>query len=90
MARSKGKAVEGKFQFTKYEKARILGSRALQISMGAPYLVKLTKDDLEAIKYNPLEIAKREYEAGLIPITVTRPLPKQRVEEKPAKKEKEE
>ena len=61
--------------FTKYEKARILGSRALQISMGAPYLIKVSKKQLEELKYNPLEIAKLEFEAGVVPITVLRPMP---------------
>ena len=64
-----------KVEFTKYEKARILGSRALQISMGAPFLVKLNEKDLERVKYNPVEIAKLEFEEGIIPITVRRPLP---------------
>jgi DNA-directed RNA polymerase subunit K len=62
--------------FTKFEKARIIGSRALQIAMGAPFLIKLSNDDLERIKYNPLEIAKMEFEAGVIPLSVIRPLPK--------------
>lgn len=61
--------------YSKYEKARILGSRALQISMGAPFLVKLSDEDLAAIGYNPLEIAKLEFVKGVIPMTVTRPLP---------------
>jgi len=61
--------------FTKYEKARIIGSRALQIAMGAPFLVDLSKKDLEEIKFNPVEIAKKEFEEGVIPITVVRPLP---------------
>ncbi len=61
---------------TKYEIARMIGSRALQISMGAPFLVKMTEKDLEAIGFNPIEIAKREYEQGVLPITVRRPLPK--------------
>jgi DNA-directed RNA polymerase subunit K/omega len=61
---------------TKYEVARMIGSRALQISMGAPFLVKLSEKDLEAIGYNPIEIAKREYDAGVLPISVRRPLPK--------------
>lgn len=65
-------------RFTKYEKARMLGSRALQISMGAPFLVKLSEDDLKRIKYNPVEIAKIEFEQGIIPITVKRPLPAER------------
>ena len=61
--------------YTKYEKARILGSRALQIGMGAPFLIKLSGADLKRIKYNPIEIAKLEFEAGIIPITVKRPMP---------------
>jgi DNA-directed RNA polymerase subunit K/omega len=75
MARPKSKPVDESAQLTKYEKARILGSRALQISMGAPYLVEIPKERLEQLKYNPLEIAKLELEAGKIPITVVRPLP---------------
>lgn len=62
-------------EFTKYERARILGSRALQIAMGAPSLLKLTPEELEAINYSSLEIAKKELVAGLIPIVVKRPLP---------------
>jgi DNA-directed RNA polymerase subunit K len=61
--------------YTKYEIARILGSRALQISMGAPMLIKMDEKDLEAIKYNPIDIAKLEFSKGAIPITVRRPLP---------------
>lgn len=68
-------------EYTKYEKARLIGSRALQISMGAPFLIKLSKKDLTEIRYNPVEIAKLEYEKGIIPITVKRPLPSE--EKKP-------
>ncbi len=66
---------EEQINFTKYEKARMLGSRALQISMGAPFLVKLSEEDLEEIKFNPLKIAQLEFDQGVIPITVRRPLP---------------
>ncbi|HIG96260.1 TPA: DNA-directed RNA polymerase subunit K [Candidatus Woesearchaeota archaeon] len=62
-------------EFTKYERARILGSRALQIAMGAPSMLKLTPEQLEAMNYSSLEIAKQELGAGLIPIVVKRPLP---------------
>lgn len=51
--------------YTRYERARIVGARALQISMGAPLLVKTTQTD-------PLEIALEEFERDLIPITVKR------------------
>ena len=60
---------------TKYEKARMIGSRALQISMGAPFLVKLEEDDLKRLSYDPLKIAMLEYEKGAIPLTVRRPKP---------------
>lgn len=59
--------------YTKYEKARMIGSRALQLSMGAPFLVKLSAEDLERIKYNPIEIALLEFEEGVLPITIKRP-----------------
>ena len=61
--------------YTKYEQARIIGARALQISMGAPFMVKLTEEDLKKIGYNPVEVAKLEFKQGVIPITVKRPMP---------------
>jgi len=63
-------------KFTKYERARIVGARALQIAMGAPILLKLTKNDFAKLKYNPIEIAKLEFKEEVIPITIKRPLPK--------------
>ena len=63
-------------QYTKYEKARIIGARALQISMGAPILIKVDKKLLEEVNYNPVLIAKKEFESGIMPITIKRPLPK--------------
>jgi DNA-directed RNA polymerase subunit K len=59
-------------EITKYEKARLLGARALQLSMGAPIQIKLSKKELEKINYNPIEIAKLELEANKIPIDVIR------------------
>ncbi len=64
---------EEPFTYTKYEKARMIGSRGLQLSMGAPFLVKLSPEDLAAIKFDPIEIALREFEEGVLPITVKRP-----------------
>lgn len=62
-------------EYTKYEQARIIGARALQISMGAPILVKLNDGDLKRMGYNPVEIAKLEFKHGIIPISVKRPFP---------------
>ncbi|MBR9691820.1 DNA-directed RNA polymerase subunit K [Candidatus Woesearchaeota archaeon] len=61
--------------YSKYEKARMIGSRALQIAMGAPFIIKLSDKDLKKLAYNPIGIAKLEFEKGVIPITVKRPLP---------------
>lgn len=66
---------EEKMEYTKYEVARLIGSRALQIGMGAPFLVKLSDEDLKKIRYNPVEIAKMELKEGVLPITVKRPVP---------------
>ena len=62
--------------FTKYEKARIVGARALQLAMGAPMLIKLGKGEIERMNYSTIEIAKKEFEMGILPITIRRPLPK--------------
>jgi DNA-directed RNA polymerase subunit K len=53
-----------KKQYTRYERARIIGARALQISMGAPVLAK----DLKTVE--PIDVALIELERNLIPITV--------------------
>jgi DNA-directed RNA polymerase subunit K/omega len=63
-------------EFSKYEKARIIGNRALQISEGAPLLLKLTEAELEELKFDPISIAKKEFEAGIIPLDVVRELKK--------------
>ncbi len=62
-------------KYTKYEKARLIGARALQISLGAPFMVTVDADTLQKIKYNPVEIAKMEFEAGVIPIRIKRRMP---------------
>lgn len=64
-----------KMEYTKYEQARIIGARALQIAMGAPLLLKLKEDTLEELEFNPIRIAQREFKEGVIPISVRRPLP---------------
>jgi len=74
--------------FTKYEIARILGARALQIAMDAPLLLKIEKERLEEVRYDPLRIAELEFNLGVLPITVRRPMPK-KIESK-LKGEKEE
>lgn len=65
-----------KEQFTKYEIARIIGARALQIAMDAPPLLKISKEKLEEMKYDALKIAEHEFEEGVLPITIHRPVPK--------------
>lgn len=72
---------EEEFEYNKFEKARMIGSRALQIAMGAPFLIKLDDEELKKLKYNPIEIAKKEFELGVIPLTVRRPLPRSTKEE---------
>ncbi|KAI9804875.1 MAG: hypothetical protein M1825_001244 [Sarcosagium campestre] len=54
---------------TKYERARVLGTRALQISMNAPVLV-----DLEG-ETDPLQIAIKEMREKKIPLIVRRYMP---------------
>ncbi|MFA4887234.1 MAG: DNA-directed RNA polymerase subunit K [Candidatus Nanoarchaeia archaeon] len=63
-------------KLTKYEKARLVGARALQLAMGAPLLLDLKEEDFERINYNPIEIAKMELEKGILPLAIKRPMPK--------------
>jgi DNA-directed RNA polymerase subunit K len=60
-------------EFTKYEKARIIGARALQISMGAPVLVELPEGLTD-----PVDIALFEFDKKAIPMTVVRRLPEEK------------
>ena len=54
-------------KYTRFEKARIVGARALQISMGAPTLIKIPKGVI-----SPIDIAMIELKEDAIPITVKR------------------
>ena len=49
----------------RYEKARILGARALQVSYGAPVLI-------DTDRTQPILIAAEEYDAGVLPFTINR------------------
>lgn len=52
-------------RYSRYEKARIIGARALQVSYGAPVLVETDQSE-------PILIAAEEYDAGVLPFTVRR------------------
>jgi DNA-directed RNA polymerase I, II, and III subunit RPABC2 len=67
---SNNKVTVGPPKVTRFEKARIVGARALQISMGAPILVAAD----EAVS-NPIGIALKEMDAAMLPITIKRTLP---------------
>ena len=54
-------------KYTRFEKARIIGARSLQVSLGAPVLIGIPEGMID-----PVEIAMLEYDRGAIPITVKR------------------
>ncbi len=64
------KILIGPPKLTRYERARVIGARALQISMGAPILIDLPPN----IK-DPIEIAELELEMGVLPMTIRRRKP---------------
>jgi len=47
-----------------------VGARALQIAMGAPILIELSEN-----LSNPIDIALKELESGILPMTIRRTLP---------------
>ncbi|MBD6955865.1 MAG: DNA-directed RNA polymerase subunit K [Thermoplasmata archaeon] len=54
-------------KYTRFEKARIIGARALQISLGAPVLINVPENVID-----PVDIALLEFQKNAIPITVLR------------------
>ncbi len=56
-------------EYNRYEKTRLIGARALQLSLGAPALVKIKKGD------TPYKIALTELEKGVLPLEVLREKP---------------
>ncbi len=51
--------------YTRFERARIIGARALQIRMGAPTLIDIGKDMID-----PVDIAMIEFQKDIIPLSV--------------------
>ena len=66
----KGSVSTGPPTLTRFEKARIMGARALQLSLGAPSFIKIPKNATTS-----LEIAMEELNKKLIPIVIKRTLP---------------
>jgi len=66
---------------TRFEKARIIGIRALQISLGAPVLIPI--EDVENL--DSLRIAEKELEAQVLPVIIVRWTPDGKYQEIPLK-----
>ena len=65
-----GLIVIGPPTLTRFEKARIMGARALQLSLGAPVFIEIPKNATTS-----LEIAMEELKQRVIPIVIKRTLP---------------
>lgn len=57
-------------KLTRFEKARVIGLRALQLTLGAPPLAEAGEGE-----WDPLEIARSELEAGALPLSLRRTFP---------------
>jgi DNA-directed RNA polymerase I, II, and III subunit RPABC2 len=64
------KVLIGPARLTRFEKARIVGARALQLSLGAPPLIQIPKDAVD-----PISIAEYELSSKALPISIRRILP---------------
>ncbi len=60
----------GPLKLTRFERARIAGARALQLSFGAPMLMELPQRISD-----PIDIALAELKEGVLPMTIRRTLP---------------
>ena len=65
-----GHVITGPITLTRFEKARIMGARALQLSLGAPVFIEIPKNATTS-----LEIAMEELTKRVIPIVIRRTLP---------------
>ena len=65
-------------KFTRYEIARIIGARALQIAMDAPLLLKVSEEEMKLMQYDSLKIAEREFAENVLPIDIHRPMPQKK------------
>lgn len=68
----------GPIFLTRYEKARIVGARALQISFGAPILVEKPKNMID-----PIKIAQLELKSQILPLTIRRENPNEEFQDLP-------
>ncbi len=57
-------------KLTRFERARIAGARALQLSLGAPVLIEIGPKVSD-----PIDIALSELKQGVLPMTIRRTLP---------------
>jgi DNA-directed RNA polymerase I, II, and III subunit RPABC2 len=60
----------GPSKLTRFERARIVGARALQIAMSAPIIIEVPE-----ARVGPIDIALLELDMGILPLTIRRTLP---------------
>ncbi|MFH1751523.1 MAG: DNA-directed RNA polymerase subunit K [archaeon] len=60
--------------FSRFEMTRLISARALQLSLGAPALVKVVND------VSMVDLAEKEFEANVLPLSVLRTYPDGRIE----------
>lgn len=60
----------GPKKLTRFEKAKVVSARALQIAMGAPVLIDVSRKSL-----SPIDISLLEIQEGVLPISIRRSLP---------------
>lgn len=56
-------------EYNRFEKARLIGARALQIARGATPMIKLEKIDIR----DPIKIAEEEFKQGVLPLNTKKP-----------------
>ncbi|MDH5400988.1 MAG: DNA-directed RNA polymerase subunit K [Candidatus Heimdallarchaeota archaeon] len=67
---NKDEVLIGEPVLTRYERARIVGARALQISQGAPTLIDIEEDNVR-----PIDVATKELKARVLPVGMARRRP---------------
>ena len=70
ITKEENEIIIGPAKLTRFERARIVGARALQIAMGAPIIIEVPE-----ARAGPIDIALLELDTGMLPLTIRRTLP---------------
>ncbi|MEM4500009.1 MAG: DNA-directed RNA polymerase subunit K [Candidatus Woesearchaeota archaeon] len=59
-------------KLTRFERARIISARAFQLELNAPFMIEFDEETLRSVNYDPVRLARIEFEKGVVPLRIKR------------------